>query len=76
MDPTVSVADDNASVKAALFDGDMIELPLCLPSWQASALEEAAHSRGLTAGQMVRSLIQDFFGRFAQPHSRDWSGAL
>lgn len=75
MDPSVLTAD-KPSANVSLFDGDMIELPLCLPSWQATALEQAAHSRGLTAGQMVRSLIQDFFGRFAQPHSRDWSGAV
>ncbi len=47
------------------FDGEMTELALCLPSWQATALEEAAYSRGLTAGQMLRGIVEEFFGRFA-----------
>jgi hypothetical protein len=57
-------ADDG---KLALPGGSVVELPLLLPDWQAVALEEAAHSRGLTAGQMVRGLIQEFFGKFVQP---------
>jgi hypothetical protein len=43
------------------FDGEMVEIELLLPAWQISALETAAHSRGLTTGQMVRSLIGTFF---------------
>ena len=39
------------------FDDDVVELPLLLPRWQAEALEEAAHNRGLTAGQMMRKLL-------------------
>lgn len=38
-------------------DNEVVELPLLLPRWQAEALEEAAHSRGLTAGQMMRKLL-------------------
>jgi hypothetical protein len=38
-------------------DDEVVELPLLLPRWQAEALEEAAHSRGLTAGQMMRKLL-------------------
>lgn len=41
----------------------VVELSLLLPAWQVSALEMAAHSRGLTAGQMVRSLLQEFLTR-------------
>ena len=41
-------------------DGDVVEVPLLLPGWQVSVLETAAHDRGLTAGQMVRSLLRDF----------------
>jgi hypothetical protein len=48
-------------------DGDIVELDLLLPGWQASALEAIARSRGLTTGQMIRSLIEEFFAKFAQP---------
>jgi hypothetical protein len=42
---------------------DVVEVPLLLPCWQVSALATAAHDRGLTAGQMVRSLLSDFIAR-------------
>jgi hypothetical protein len=38
-------------------DNEVVELALLLPRWQAAALEQAAHERGLTAGQMLRKLI-------------------
>jgi hypothetical protein len=38
-------------------DDEIVELALLLPRWQAEALEEAAHSRGITTGQMLRKLI-------------------
>ena len=38
-------------------DHEVVELALLLPRWQAEALEQAAHARGLTAGQMLRKLI-------------------
>ena len=41
------------------FDTEMVELALCLPGWQAQCLEDAAHQRGLTAGQYLRRLIHD-----------------
>jgi hypothetical protein len=37
---------------------EMVELALLLPAWQAEALELAAQDRGLTTGQMIRSLIR------------------
>jgi hypothetical protein len=40
--------------------GEVVEVPLLLSAGQMSALEEAAHCRGLTAGEMVRQLLQDF----------------
>lgn len=43
--------------------GEVIEIPLLLPSWQVSALETAAHDVGLTAGEMVRHLLRDFISR-------------
>jgi hypothetical protein len=52
-----------------LLDGEIVEFSLLLPGWQAAALEKTASGQGLTAGQMVRRLIQDFFSKFAQPRS-------
>jgi hypothetical protein len=43
-----------------LLEGEVIEIPLLLPGWQASALETAAHRRGLTAAEMVRHVLRDF----------------
>jgi hypothetical protein len=39
---------------------EVVEVPLLLSSRQMVALEEAAHHRGLTAGEMVRRVLQDF----------------
>jgi hypothetical protein len=50
-----------AEALTELQDSDVIEVPLLLPGWQMSALEWAAHKRGLTAGEMVRHLLRDFF---------------
>jgi hypothetical protein len=38
-----------------------MEVSLLLPGWQVAALADAAGAQGLTAGQMVRRLIRDFF---------------
>jgi hypothetical protein len=43
-----------------LIEGDVVEIPLLLPGWQASFLETVAHERGLTAAVMVRHLLNDF----------------
>jgi hypothetical protein len=42
-------------------DDDMVELSVLLPRDQAVPLEREARRRGLTAGQMIRSLIRNFF---------------
>lgn len=39
---------------------DVVEVPLLLSGRQMLALEEAAHHRGLTAGEMVRQLLLEF----------------
>ena len=39
---------------------DVVEVPLLLPGWQVAALATAAHDRGLTAGEMMRGLLNDF----------------
>jgi hypothetical protein len=41
-------------------EGEVVEVSLLLPGWQVTALESAAHERGLTAAEMVRSLLRDF----------------
>jgi hypothetical protein len=54
-------------------EGDMVELSLLLPGWQAQALETAARDQGLTAAQMLRGLIRQFCARMRQvgawPHA-------
>jgi hypothetical protein len=42
------------------YDSEVIEMPLLLSGLQLSALERAAHTRGLTAAQMVRRLLREF----------------
>ncbi|MGL6096487.1 MAG: hypothetical protein ACRC7O_11905 [Fimbriiglobus sp.] len=42
-------------------DHEVVELPLLLPRWQAAVLEEAARTRGMTTGQMLRRVIADLF---------------
>ncbi len=42
---------------------DVVEIPLLLAGWQVSALETAAHDRGLTAAEMVRHVLGDFLAR-------------
>ena len=44
----------------ALADRDVVEVPLLLPGWQMDALASAAQDRGLTAGEMLRHVLQDF----------------
>ena len=38
-------------------DSEVVQMALLLPRWQATVLENAAHERGLSAGQMLRKLI-------------------
>ncbi len=42
---------------------EVVEIPLLLPFWQVSALEQAAHQRGMTAAEMVRGLLRDFIAQ-------------
>lgn len=41
----------------------VVEIPLLLPEWQAEALENLAHTRGLTAAEMVRRLLGSYLSR-------------
>lgn len=48
-------------------DYEVVELPLLLPRWQAAALEEAAGSRGMTTGQLLRRYITEMFAEQTEP---------
>jgi hypothetical protein len=50
-------------------DDEMAELSLLLPAWQAMALDRAARADGVSAGQMLRRLIQDYLNH------RQWLGS-
>jgi hypothetical protein len=39
--------------------GNVTELVLLLPSWEAAALEEEARRQGLTTGRMLRRLVRN-----------------
>lgn len=39
---------------------EVVEVSFLLPGYYAAALESLAHSRGQTAGQVVRHLIRSF----------------
>src|SRR5438309_8584227 len=45
----------------------VLELPLLVPSGEATALEAAADERGLTVAQLARLLIRDFLVRTSGP---------
>jgi hypothetical protein len=45
---------------AFLPDVEVAEVALFLHSGQVAALEWSAHRRGLTVGQLIRSLIRDY----------------
>jgi hypothetical protein len=51
-----------------LLEGEVVELPLLLPRWQALILETLAHQRGMTAAAMVRHLLRDFLDDVSAPH--------
>jgi hypothetical protein len=59
------------SAELSPLDGEMVELALLLPSWQAEDLETSAHRHGQTAGQVLRALIGDYCRRSgsAAPYS-------
>jgi hypothetical protein len=58
-------SEDSPTFSAAWTDSgvEVVELGLLLPAGLAAALEEAARGRGLTVGQVVRRLVQDFIDR-------------
>jgi hypothetical protein len=52
----------------------IVEFPLLLPDWQMSALEQAANFHGMTAGEMVRHIISQYFGQISLGRSFDPPG--
>ena len=48
-------------------DGEVAELSLLVPSWQAAALEQAACTQGITPGQLVRRILQQVIGTAQYP---------
>jgi len=48
-------------------DSEIEEVPVLLTIWQVHALEAAAHQRGMTAGEALRLLIEDFL-RHGEKH--------
>jgi hypothetical protein len=48
-------------------DGEVAELSLLLPGWQAAQMEKLANSRGLTVGQLIRLLIRDYLADWTFP---------
>jgi hypothetical protein len=51
-------------------DDEVVEQSLLLPAWQAEALEIRALARGLTTGQLLRLLIQDYLTGPRDPDRR------
>lgn len=47
----------NEKTRMQLLDGEMAELSLLVPSWQAEALEQAAQAEGITVGQYLRRVL-------------------
>jgi hypothetical protein len=52
--------------------GEVVEILLLLPDWQVCALETAARCRGLTTGEMVRSLVREFLNRRPASGPAEW----
>lgn len=43
---------------------EVTELSLLMPSWQMRALEQAAHSEGISMGQYARRALQQALSQF------------
>src|SRR5205823_1221727 len=60
------------------FGGVFVELPLLLTSGEATALESAAHARGMTVARLLRCLVRECLARPAagitRPGNREGGG--
>jgi len=50
-------------VPPCLADEEVVEIPLLLTGRQAEALEITAHDNGVTTGELVRQLLEDYLAR-------------
>jgi hypothetical protein len=50
-------------------EADVAEVSLVLPGWQAAELEGLASSLGLTVGQLLRRLIQEYLTSLQAPRT-------
>ncbi len=57
------VADEKTPVSLSP-GGEMVELSLLLPGWQADALERMADDAHLTIAQYLRRLVNDSIDRY------------
>jgi hypothetical protein len=46
-------------------DGEVAEVSLLLPAWQAALLQSLADSRRVTVGQLLRGLITEYLAKQA-----------
>jgi hypothetical protein len=51
-------------------DLEVVEIPLLLPGWQVLALEKAAHAQGMTAAEMLRSVLSEFINTLGRSRGR------
>jgi len=45
-------------------DGEVAELSVLVPTWQAAALERVAGNQGMTSGQFLRRILQQIISTF------------
>jgi hypothetical protein len=45
-------------------DGEVAELSVLVPTWQANALERVAGNQGMTSGQLLRRILQQVISTF------------
>jgi hypothetical protein len=60
MNHRMSVAWPGEEQEFDMLEREVMEIPLLLTGWEVSALETAAHQRGLTAAEMVRCVLREF----------------
>lgn len=67
--PLLSYTTDEPTASAVL-DDDVVEIPLLLSSRQVASLEKQAFRQGLTAGELLRHLVNDFLAQSQSPCRR------
>ena len=50
-------SNTNERARLEVLDGEVTELSLLLPTWQAQALEQAAQAEGVTIAQYLRRVL-------------------